>query len=120
MVTTLSPSVVMSSTRPYRRALPFEKARQVISENWGAPFDPALVEAFLSVLDRMERRSRMRLLDRSGPRPEAAGGPDRASLDPLGSGATIPAAASRDGRDDPEDAAPASADGDAVSMETNP
>ena len=35
--------VAMTGERPYRRALPYEKARQVISENWGTPFDPALV-----------------------------------------------------------------------------
>lgn len=85
--------VAMTSDRPYRRALPHEKARQVIAENWGTPFDPHLVEVFLSVLDRVESRSRA---DRSGRHPSAddRGAPDaapeRAELDPLASGAVIP------------------------------
>jgi HD-GYP domain-containing protein (c-di-GMP phosphodiesterase class II) len=52
--------VAMTADRPYRRALPFDKARQVIAENWGTPFDPSVVEAFLQVLDKIERRSRQR------------------------------------------------------------
>jgi hypothetical protein len=52
--------VAMTSERPYRRALPYEKARQVIAENWGSPFDPTAVEAFLAVLDKLERRTRVR------------------------------------------------------------
>jgi len=52
--------VAMTADRPYRRALPFDKARQVIAENWGTPFDPTVVEAFLQVLDKIERRSRQR------------------------------------------------------------
>ena len=52
--------VAMTGERPYRRALPFDKARQVVAENWGTPFDPAVVEAFLQVLDKIERRSRQR------------------------------------------------------------
>jgi HD-GYP domain-containing protein (c-di-GMP phosphodiesterase class II) len=85
--------VAMTSERPYRRALPFEKARQVISENWGTPFDPSMVEVFLSVLEKMERRSR----PRRGESPLSSGdAPDSgpAELDPLGSGATIPATVS--------------------------
>jgi len=88
--------VAMTSERPYRRALPYEKARQVISENWGTPFDPALVEVFLAVLEKMEKRSRARVepppvepraSDDDGPRADDA---ERAELDPLSSGATIP------------------------------
>jgi anti-anti-sigma regulatory factor len=88
--------VAMTSERPYRRALPYEKARQVISENWGTPFDPALVEVFLAVLEKMEKRSRARVeppavepreSDDDGP---PAGDAERAELDPLSSGATIP------------------------------
>ncbi|HET9251390.1 MAG TPA: HD domain-containing phosphohydrolase [Candidatus Eisenbacteria bacterium] len=52
--------VAMTADRPYRRALPFDKARQVIAENWGTPFDPSVVDAFLEVLDKIERRSRQR------------------------------------------------------------
>lgn len=87
--------VAMTMERPYRRALPYEKARQVIAENWGTPFDPELVEVFLSVLDKVESRSRM---NRAGGAPPA-GEPGhetlpavvRAELDPLSSGAVIPA-----------------------------
>jgi anti-anti-sigma regulatory factor len=53
--------VAMTAERPYRRALPHEKAKQVLAENWGAPFDPRVVEVFLEVLDKVERRSRQRL-----------------------------------------------------------
>jgi len=52
--------VAMTGERPYRRALPFDKARQVVAENWGTPFDPSAVEMFLQVLDNLERRSRQR------------------------------------------------------------
>jgi len=88
--------VAMTSERPYRRALPYEKARQVIAENWGSPFDPSVIEVFLTVLDKIERRTRLR---EGQPLPEAAGtaagaepGPagGSAALDPLASGATIP------------------------------
>jgi anti-anti-sigma regulatory factor len=91
--------VAMTSERPYRRALPYEKARQVISENWGTPFDPALVEVFLAVLEKMEKRSRSRLeptamtarpADLAAHGDPVAGEPERAELDPLSSGATIP------------------------------
>jgi response regulator RpfG family c-di-GMP phosphodiesterase/anti-anti-sigma regulatory factor len=90
--------VAMTSERPYRRSLPYEKARQVISENWGTPFDPSLVEVFLAVLEKMERRSRARLesLSPAESSVEAAPGaeperqPEKAELDPLASGATIP------------------------------
>jgi len=53
--------VAMTAERPYRRALPYEKARQVIAENWGAPFDPTVIEGFLQILDKAERRTRQRL-----------------------------------------------------------
>jgi anti-anti-sigma regulatory factor len=59
--------VSMTAERPYRRALPYEKARQVIAENWGSPFDPAVVDGFLQVLDKVERRTRQRL---SAPTPD--------------------------------------------------
>ncbi len=78
--------VAMTAERPYRRALPYEKARQVIAENWGIPFDPAIVEVFLQVLEKIERRSRQRSTDPSDPSLP----PPRAELDPLSSGATIP------------------------------
>jgi hypothetical protein len=106
--------VAMTAERPYRRALPHEKARRVIAENWGTPFDPGVVDAFLAVLDRLEKRSRQRLAraaaargakDASDPTESAPSGAaadaptdttettDTAGdevLDPLGGGATIP------------------------------
>jgi len=91
--------VAMTSERPYRRALPYEKARQVIAENWGSPFDPNVIEIFLNVLDKIERRTRLK----SGqPVPAAAAARDAAasvgeneahglgSIDPLASGAIVP------------------------------
>jgi HD-GYP domain-containing protein (c-di-GMP phosphodiesterase class II) len=39
----------ITSDRPYRRARPFEDARQEIVRCGGTQFDPAIVEAFLSV-----------------------------------------------------------------------
>jgi len=84
--------VAMTSERPYRRALPYEKARQVISENWGTPFDPALVEAFLAVLEKLEKRSRPRMEAPANDLRDGSGPAERAELDPLGSGATIPVA----------------------------
>jgi anti-anti-sigma regulatory factor len=107
--------VAMTMERPYRRALPYEKARQVIAENWGTPFDPELVEVFLSVLDKVESRSR--LAHGGVPSTEIEGGdeapaPLRAELDPLSSGAVIPAS---HGASTPEDPAT-----DPVSRETTP
>jgi anti-anti-sigma regulatory factor len=66
--------VAMTGERPYRRALPFDKARQVVAENWGTPFDPTVVEAFLQVLDNIERRSRQRpgAVSSTGTSPEGA------------------------------------------------
>jgi len=42
----------MRSDRPYRRALPLEKAREELVRNAGTQFDPAVVQAFLGILDR--------------------------------------------------------------------
>jgi len=83
--------VAMTSERPYRRSLPYEKARQVIAENWGTPFDPAIVEVFLDVLDKIEKRSRLRS-DAAAPAvaADSSGPVQRAELDPLSAGATIP------------------------------
>jgi putative nucleotidyltransferase with HDIG domain len=94
--------VAMTAERPYRRSLPHDKARRVIAENWGTPFDPAVVEAFLAVLDRLETRSRRRRergaeavagADTAAAETNAQGNdttPAEAALDPLGAGATIP------------------------------
>jgi anti-anti-sigma regulatory factor len=80
--------VAMTAERPYRRALPAEKARQVIAENWGTPFDPTIVEVFLQVLDKIEKRTRQRA---GTPAPASSDLPSaRAELDPLSSGAMIP------------------------------
>jgi len=98
--------VAMTSERPYRRALPYEKARQVIAENWGSPFDPSVIEIFLNVLDKIERRTRLK----SG-QPAPAGGSAASAIvaatesaqvgaiDPLAAGATIPEAESVDSPD---------------------
>jgi len=40
----------MTSDRPYRRALPVDKAREEIENNSGTQFDPNVVEAFLRCL----------------------------------------------------------------------
>jgi len=79
--------VAMTAERPYRRALPYEKARQVIAENWGAPFDPNVIDGFLQVLDKAERRTRQRLgvAPPSVKEPEPHPGKDAASA-----GDTIP------------------------------
>jgi HD-GYP domain-containing protein (c-di-GMP phosphodiesterase class II) len=112
--------VAMTSERPCRRALPPEKARQVISENWGAPFDPSLVEVFLGVLDTMERRSRLRTHRTTEGSAGTIRSGDRAALDPLGSGATIP----RGGHHDANEPNPGDGEGTAspsdssVSLET--
>jgi len=80
--------VAMTAERPYRRALPAEKARQVIAENWGTPFDPTIVDVFLQVLDKLEKRLRQRP---GIPAPAGSNLPSApAALDPLSSGATIP------------------------------
>jgi anti-anti-sigma regulatory factor len=103
IVSLIDAYVAMTMERPYRRALPYEKARQVIAENWGTPFDPELVEVFLSVLDKVEARTR-------GNRPGAPAGeglsdapaaPARAELDPLASGAVIPTSHRGDSPPDP-------------------
>ena len=39
----------MTSDRPYRRALPFERAVEQIAAGAGTQFDPAMAEAFLSI-----------------------------------------------------------------------
>jgi putative nucleotidyltransferase with HDIG domain len=43
----------MTSDRPYRRALPLEHALQQIRTGAGSQFDPAVVEAFLSIAPGM-------------------------------------------------------------------
>jgi HD-GYP domain-containing protein (c-di-GMP phosphodiesterase class II)/anti-anti-sigma regulatory factor len=98
--------VAMTSERPYRRALPYEKARQVIAENWGSPFDPSVIEIFLNVLDKIERRTRLK----TGQPPASAApaaaatteGAPVGAIDPLASGATIPEHESS--TDSPDDA----------------
>jgi HD-GYP domain-containing protein (c-di-GMP phosphodiesterase class II)/ABC-type transporter Mla MlaB component len=92
--------VAMTSERPYRRALPYEKARQVIAENWGSPFDPNVIEIFLNVLDKIERRTRLKagqpVPAATAPAGDAgaATGEQEAhglgSIDPLASGAIVP------------------------------
>jgi HD-GYP domain-containing protein (c-di-GMP phosphodiesterase class II) len=86
--------VAMTSERPYRRALPYEKARQVIAENWGSPFDPSVIEIFLNVLDKIERRTRLKTGQPPASTTAAATvtteGAPVGAIDPLASGGTIP------------------------------
>jgi len=44
----------LTSTRPYKDAWPFEKAVQQINDDSGTHFDPAVVDAFNSALDRIK------------------------------------------------------------------
>jgi hypothetical protein len=39
----------MTSDRPYRRALPFERACQEIADGAGSQFDPAVVATFAAI-----------------------------------------------------------------------
>ena len=41
----------MTTTRPYREALPVEEARRRLLEAAGAQFDPAIVDVCLRVLE---------------------------------------------------------------------
>ena len=41
----------MTTTRPYREALPVEEARRRLLEAAGSQFDPAIVEVCLRVLE---------------------------------------------------------------------
>jgi HD-GYP domain-containing protein (c-di-GMP phosphodiesterase class II) len=45
----------MTSDRPYRRALPLERALEEIREGAGTQFDPAVVRAFLELVETDER-----------------------------------------------------------------
>jgi hypothetical protein len=51
----------MTSDRPYRRALPWEAARDEIMRHNGTQFDPQVVEAFLQAYDQwVQRRAKER------------------------------------------------------------
>ncbi len=41
----------LTTTRPYREALPFEQARAIIREGAGTQFDPSVVDAFNDISD---------------------------------------------------------------------
>ena len=43
----------MTTDRPYRKALPPGEARRILGAERGAQFDPAVVDAFLRVLDEL-------------------------------------------------------------------
>jgi len=45
----------MTTDRPYREQLPGEEARRRLREAAGSQFAPALVEAFLRLLEREKR-----------------------------------------------------------------
>ena len=42
----------LTTTRPYREALPVERARTIIREGAGSQFDPSVVDAFNEIGDR--------------------------------------------------------------------
>ena len=42
----------MTSDRPYRSAIPREKAIEIIRENRGFQFHPVVVDAFLAIIER--------------------------------------------------------------------
>ncbi|MGC5328425.1 HD-GYP domain-containing protein [Brevibacillus sp. SYSU BS000544] len=44
----------MTSDRPYRKAMPLEKAIQILEENAGTQFDPEVVRDFLSIMQNEE------------------------------------------------------------------
>ncbi len=45
----------MASDRPYRKALTFDEILSEITRNAGTQFDPAVVDAFMKVLEREGR-----------------------------------------------------------------
>ncbi len=63
----------MTSDRPYRRALPFEKARAEIEDGAGSQFDPKVVKVFLSFAREAWENIRMEVAGLRRPSvPEAA------------------------------------------------
>ena len=53
----------MTSDRPYRRALPYARARQEITKFSGTQFDPSVVEVFLSIPEAEWETIRLRVLE---------------------------------------------------------
>jgi cyclic di-GMP phosphodiesterase len=53
----------MTSDRPYRRALPYERAREEIIRFSGTQFDPRVVEIFLTIEESEWQEIRRRVLD---------------------------------------------------------
>ena len=54
----------MTSNRPYRDALPHERARQELIQFAGTQFDPAVVEAFCSIPQERWQEVRRETLER--------------------------------------------------------
>lgn len=59
----------MTFDRPYRRALPFETAREEIVANSGSQFDPRAVEAFLRIQDELRGMAELGLLQDGDEKP---------------------------------------------------
>jgi HD-GYP domain-containing protein (c-di-GMP phosphodiesterase class II) len=56
----------MTSDRPYRKAIPFDRACQKIADGAGSQFDPAVVDAFTAIVpDLHASLHEMSLHDRS-------------------------------------------------------
>ncbi len=47
----------MTSNRPYRKAMPFEKAFSIIEENKGTQFDPEIVDVFIEVMKEWQQEN---------------------------------------------------------------
>jgi HD-GYP domain-containing protein (c-di-GMP phosphodiesterase class II) len=54
----------MTSDRPYRRALPFEAARDEVVRESGRQFDPEVVQAFLKIPENVWEEIRAEVADR--------------------------------------------------------
>jgi diguanylate cyclase (GGDEF)-like protein len=71
----------LTSTRPYRTAMPREKAIEFLQANSGTQFDPRVVETFVQALPEIEARIReLELQDEEEENPEAGAAPNARAL----------------------------------------